>query len=462
MTTDEKLKMMTQEPVEQLICSLAIPTITSMLITSIYNMVDTFFVSRISTSASGAVGVSFALMAIIQAIGFTFGQGSGNYTSRLLGQRKKQQAAVIVATGFFSAFGIGVLLAILGTIFLDPLVRALGATKTIAPYAKEYIRYILIGMPFMISSFVLNHVLRFQGSAFYALMGIGFGGLLNIILDPIFIFTLNLGIGGAAIATIISQFISFLILLRNCKMGGNISIQFKKFVPSWKMYQEIFHCGLPSFYRQILSSTAMVFLNFAAGTFGDASVAAMSIVSRVFNFAVSITRGFAQGFQPVCGFNYGAKRYDRVYRSFWFTVTIVAIALIMASSIGFIFAPQIITFFRKEDLDVITIGAQAFRYYCLVMPLSAWIVPTNMFLQITTKGVEASLLSISRQGFFFIPIILLLPRRFGLLGVQLSQPIADVFSFLLAVWIMTKMLQQIKLEEHKEISDFSKSTVTKV
>ncbi|NLY50425.1 MAG: MATE family efflux transporter, partial [Firmicutes bacterium] len=297
MTADEKYKLMTQEPVERLICSLAVPTIVSMLITSIYNLADTFFVSRIGTSASGAVGVSFSLMAIIQALGFTFGMGSGNYISRLLGQKNREHAAKVAATGFFTTFGLGVVLAALGLIFLDQLVYALGATETIAPYAKSYLRYILIGMPYMASAFVLNSILRFQGSAFYAMLGIGTGGLLNIVLDPIFIFSLNMGIGGAALATIISQFISFLILLRQSAAGGNIKIQFRNFTPRWEIYREILRGGLPSFYRQTLASTAMICLNFSAGPFGDAAIAAMSIVARVFQFAVSAVLGFGQGFQ---------------------------------------------------------------------------------------------------------------------------------------------------------------------
>ena len=458
MSTEEKFKMMTEKPVERLVISMAIPTIISMMITYIYNMADTFFVSKISTSASGAVGIAFALMAIIQAIGFTFGHGAGSYISRLLGQRKKKYAARVVATSFFTAFGLGVLLAILGTIFLDPLVYALGATKTIAPYAKDYIRYILIGMPFMITSFVLNQSLRFQGSAFYAMVGITFGGVLNIILDPIFIFTLNLGIAGAAIATILSQFLSFLILLHNSKIGGNIAIQFKNFNPLWKIYREILHRGLPSFYRQTLASTAMILLNFASGPYGDAAIAAISIVSRVSGFAVSTIMGFSQGFQPVCGFNYGAKYYGRMFKSYWFTVKTATVILTILGTISFIFAPNIISLFRKEDLEVITIGTRALRFYSLALPSAAMIIPSNMFLQIIAEGAEASLLAIARQGLFFIPIILILPRQFGLLGVQMSQPISDVFATLLAIVIMVKMLKELRQEEKqlqfKELPDF--------
>lgn len=318
MTAEEKYIRMTETPVPRLITTLAIPTIVSMLITSIYNMADTFFVSQIGTSASGAVGISFSLMAIIQAIGFTLGQGSGNYISRLLGQKDTEYASKVAATGFFTALFIGSGLAAMGLLLLDPLVYALGATKTIAPYAKDYIRFILIGMPYMAASFVLNNILRFQGSAFYAMLGIGTGGIINIALDPLFIFGFKMGTGGAALATIISQFISFCILFHNSGVGGTIKIRFKDFTPKWVIYKEILRGGLPTFYRQCLGSISMICLNFSAGPYGDAAIAAMSIVTRVFQFAMSAMLGFGQGFQPVCGFNYGAKRFERVQEGFWF------------------------------------------------------------------------------------------------------------------------------------------------
>lgn len=457
MTAEEKHRMMTEEPVERLISSLAVPTIISMLITSIYNMADTFFVSRISTSASGAVGVSFSLMAIIQAIGFTFGSGSGNYISRLLGRKDRKHAAKVAATGFLTAFGLGALVAVLGLIFLDPLVYALGATATIAPYAKDYLRFILIGTPYMASSFVLNQILRFQGSAYYGALGIGIGGVLNIILDPIFIFTFNMGIAGAAIATIISQLVSFLILLRNCGLDGNIHIRFKNFTPRWEIYRQIFRGGLPSFYRQTLASTAMIFLNLSAGKFGDAAIAAMAIVNRVFMFAISAVLGFGQGFQPVCGFNYGAKRYDRVRRAFWFTAKTAIAVLVVLSILGIVGAPKIMALFRKEDPEVIKVGSYALRLRALTFPLSAWIVAVNMLLQTIGKSVEASLVAVSRQGLFFLPAIWLLPRKWGLLGVQVSQPVADICSFVVALVLGISVLRELESRQPKKDSKANKA-----
>jgi len=450
MTDDEKFQQMTNTPVPKLVSVLAIPSIISMLITSIYNMADTYFVSQISTSATGAVGIAFSLMAMIQAIGFTLGSGS-----RLLGQKDRQQASKVAATGFYTALGLGAVLAGLCLIFIDPLVYLLGATETIAPHAKSYIQYILIGMPYMAATFVLNLILRFQGSAFFGMLGIGAGGLLNIILDPIFIFKLNMGTGGAALATIISQFVGFCILFFNCGIGGNIKIRLKDFTPKWRIYKEILRGGLPSFYRQALASISMVCLNQAAGQYGDAAIAAMSIVTRTFRFAVSVILGFGQGFQPICGFNYGAKRYDRVWDAFWFCLKTSAVLMAVTGAAGFVFSKQIITFFRKEDLDVITIGARALQFQCIVFPLSAWIIITNMMLQTIGKGTEASILAVSRQGLFFMPAILILPRILGITGIQICQPVADVFSFLVAVPLGIFTLRELRSKQ-KEQKDRSK------
>lgn len=451
-TADEKYIRMTEIPVKKLICTLAIPTIISMLITSIYNMADTFFVGHIGTSATGAVGISFSLMAIIQAVGFTCGMGSGNYISRLLGNKEREKASKVAATGFFTAVIIGLMIAIIGWIFIDKLVYALGATDTIYPYAKRYIEIILIGAPYMVACFVMNNILRFQGSAFYSMIGIASGGILNIILDPIFIFVLDMGVAGAAVATILSQFVSFCILFYNCGVGGNIKIKLNDFTPKWELYKEILRGGLPSFYRQGLASLSTIFLNLAAGPYGDAAIAAMSIVTRVFQFALSALLGFGQGFQPVCGFNYGAQKYRRVLDAFWFCVRVAVVVLVIIGIIGFIIAPEVIKVFRKEDLEVVAIGTTALKFQCITFPLSSWIIINNMLLQTIGKSKEASILALSRQGLFFIPTILILPNLIGLLGVQLTQSVSDLCTFMLAIPMGLKVINELKLkcEETKE------------
>lgn len=442
-TADEKFKQMTETPVKKLICTLAVPTIISMLITSIYNIADTFFVGHIGTSATAAVGISFSLMAIIQAIGFTCGMGSGNYISRLLGSKNREYASKVAATGFVTAIIIGLIISIIGLTFVDELIYFLGATETIYPYAKSYVSIILMGAPYMVTCFVMNNILRFQGSAFYAMLGIGSGGILNIILDPIFIFIFDLGISGAALATIISQLVSFCILFHNCGVGGNIKIKLKNFTPKWAIYKEILKGGLPSFYRQGLASLATIFLNLSAGPYGDAAIAAMSIVTRVFQFLLSTLIGFGQGFQPVCGFNYGAKKYERVLDAFWFCVKTAIVLLLVIDVITFIFAPYIIAIFRKDDLDVIRIGTEALRYQCVSFPLSSWIIMCNMLLQTIGKSFKASILAMARQGLFFIPAILILPRLLGLFGVEISQMVGDILAFLLALPMGLSVIKEL-------------------
>ena len=452
---DSKYIKMTQTPIPKLVINLAIPSIVSMVITSIYSMADTYFVGELNTSASAAVGISFSLMAIVQAVGFTMGMGSGNYIARLLGQKNTDEAAKVAATSFFTTFAIGIVFTLLGLIFLNPLVRVLGATPTMITYAKDYIRYILLGVPFIMSSYVLNNILRFQGSAYYSMFGIGLGGILNIILDPIFIFTLGLGAAGAAIATSISQFISFCLLLYASGRGKNLKIKFKNLTLKWSIYKEILVTGAPSFYRQGLASITGIVLNQAAGVYGDSAIAAISIVTRALHFGFSALLGFGQGFQPVCGFNYGAKLYKRVSEAFWFCVKVAAIGLVIFSTAAFIFAPQIVAAFKRDDLQVIEIGTLAMLLQCVTFPLLSWIVLNNMLHQTIGKSKEASILALARQGLFFLPLLLILPPIFGLLGIQLSQPLSDVATFILAMPMgirATKELKQLQREQ-----DYSKS-----
>ena len=451
MTKEEKYRQMIETPVNRLIPRLAVPTIISMLVTSIYNMADTFFVSQLSTSASGAVGVMFSAMSMIQAIGFTLGMGSGNHISRSLGNRDEERAGVFAATAFYTAAIIGVGILAAGTLFSRQLVFFLGATETIAPYAQDYARYILIGAPFMMTSFVMNNILRSQGNAVFAMVGITVGGILNMILDPLLIFGLDLGISGAAIATMVSQIISFCILLYQCNARPDcIKIQLSKFRPSGKVYGEILHAGLPSFCRQGLASVAAVILNFAAGPYGDAAIAAMSIVTRFMMFINSSLIGFGQGFQPVCGFNFGAERYDRVLEAFWFCVKVAVIMLTVFGIVSFGISCPIITAFRREDLQVIEIGTLALRLQLLTMPFQAWVIMVNMLTQSIGYGFRASLVAMGRQGLFLIPALLIFPKLFGILGLQMAQPIADMLTFVLATVIVSGILKELRQMKEKQ------------
>ena len=448
MTPEQKLTYMTETPLARLILSLAIPTIISMLISSFYNMADTYFVGLIgSASASGAVGVVFPLMSIMQAVGFMFGHGSGNHMSRALGAGRTDDAQAMATTGFVCSFAVGALIMLVGLAAAEPLVFLLGSTDTIAPYAQAYIRYLMPGVPFLISSLVVNNQLRFQGSAFYGMIGITTGAVLNILLDPLFIFGMGMGVAGAALATSLSQFVSFVILLLMTRRGANIRIRLRTFSPTLRSFAEILRGGIPSLARQGLNSLATVCLNLAAGGYGDAAIAAMSIVSRVMMMTISAIIGFGQGFQPVCGFNYGAKLYGRVRKAFWFCVRSCFCILMVLAVLACVFAPQIISLFLANDADVQRIGTLALRLQCICLPLFSFNCMANMMLQTMGIAGRATLLAVSRQGLFFIPAVLGLEKLIGLLGVQLAQPVSDLLSFFLSIPITLAVLKEMRARE---------------
>ncbi|WP_418539620.1 MATE family efflux transporter [Massilistercora timonensis] len=442
MSQEQKFEMMTEAPIPGLIGRLAVPTIISMLITSFYNMADTFFVGKIGTSATAAVGVVFPVMAIIQALGFFCGHGSGNSISRHLGSKDVQSARELASTGFFLAFALGILVMVLGLIFLDPLSHLLGSTETIFPYTRDYLRFILLGAPYMTAQLVLNNQLRFQGNAFYAMIGITSGGVLNVILDPIFIFVFDLGISGAAIATILSQFVSFCLLLVGLRVSKCIPIHLRNVRLTALRLREIMGGGLPSLFRQGLGSIATTTLNIAANPYGDAAIAAMSVVSRIMMFANSALIGFGQGFQPVCGFNYGADKYDRVKEAFWFCVKVSTAVLLGLAVLGGFLSGHLIWIFRN-DPDVIQIGTTALRFQCVTFALNGWIIMNNMMMQTMGKTVPATILAASRQGLFFIPALLILPQFLGLTGIQCAQAVSDVFTFALTTLLNRKVMRSL-------------------
>ncbi len=440
---EQKFIQMTQTPVEPLIIRLAIPCIISMLVTAFYNMADTYFVGMLkSNAATGAVGVAFSMMAIIQAVGFFFGQGSGNHISRCLGQKNYDEAEKMAATGFFSAIGAGTVICVLGLTFLDPLSYLLGSTDTILPYTRQYLGVILLGAPWMTGSLVLNNQLRFQGGASYAMVGITTGAVLNIILDPIMIFGLKLGVAGAAWATVIGQAVSFCVLFSGTLRGSNLRIRVKNF--RWKLswFADITRGGLPSLARQSLSSLATICLNHAAGPYGDAAIAAMGVVQRVMMFGASAMLGFGQGFQPVCGMNYGAGLHSRVKQGFWFCVKVSTAALTLIGAAGFCFAPQLIALFR-DDPAVIEFGAMALRMQCLTFPLHGWIVMSNMMEQSMGRMLPATFLSVARQGLFFIPAVLILPMVLNAFGIQMAQSAADLLTVVFAVPIHLRVIKSL-------------------
>ena len=457
MTSDDRsalqFRRMTETPIPQLILSLAAPTILSMLITSIYNLADTFFVGQISTSASGAVGVVSSLMAIIQALGFMLGHGAGTIISRSLGSRDTTAATRFASTSFFTALVFGVVLAVAGLGTLPHFMMLLGSTETILPHACAYARPILIAAPLMISSLVMNNILRYEGKASFAMIGLVTGGVLNIALDPLFMFVFGLGTAGAGIATALSQSISFCILLSMFLRGKTVS-QFRitAVTHSPAEFGTILMTGMPSFGRQGLNSIGGMLLNIAARGYGDAAVAGMSIVSRIFMFIISVAIGTGQGFQPVAGFNYGARKYRRVQQACLFTMAASFCFLSVILTACWFNAETLIRLFR-DDPEVTAVALPAFRYQCFAMLLQPVIVAGNMLFQSIGKSGRATFLACCRQGVFFIPLILTLPRAFGLLGVEICQPIADVLTFFVTVPFLFPFLRQLVRMDEAEAAE---------
>ena len=335
-------------------------------------------------------------------------------------------------------------------VFLEPLAYLLGSTETILPYTKSYLRVILLGAPWMTTSIVLNNQLRFQGSAIYGMIGIASGAVLNIGLDPLLIFVFNLGIAGAALATVISQFASFCLLLVGCTKGGNIRLSARRVRPNGYYLLWIIKGGLPSLARQGLASVATICLNQACRPYGDAAIAAMGVVQRIMHFGASAMIGFGQGFQPVCGFNYGAGLYDRVKEGFWFCVKTSFGVLLALSVVGFVFAPQLVAVFR-DDPEVIACGTAALRYQCITFSLQSWMMSSNMTQQTMGLTVPATFVSVTRQGLFFIPLVWILALTQGLQGIQMAQMVADLLTFLctvpIQIWVLKKLSQPRNKQE---------------
>ncbi|MCR5684073.1 MAG: MATE family efflux transporter [Lachnospiraceae bacterium] len=424
----KQYERLTQTPVSKLILQLGFPTTISMLVTNIYNLADTYFVSQMGNSASGAVGVVFALMGVIQAFGFMFGHGAGSNISRKLGAKERDAACIFASTSFFSGLCAGLLITILGLALQTPFMRLLGSTETILPYAVTYSRYILLAAPFMVASCIMNNILRYEGKTAYAMIGLVSGGLLNIFGDYLLINVFDLGVEGAGISTAVSQLISFCLLLIPFLRGmiqSRFSIKLVNLKPQY--FLSILWIGFPSLIRQGLNSVSTMVLNKCAQPYGDAAIAAMSISARVVGFMFCVGLGIGQGFQPVSAFNFGARKYSRTKNAFFFTIAFGCILLGIIGIFGFIFAEPIVMRFR-DDAEVVAIGAKALRFQTvslLFMPLS---LCGNMMFQSIGKGGRAAFLSLLRSGLFFIPLVLILSRLWGILGIQCSQAISDILS----------------------------------
>lgn len=430
-----------------LLIRLSIPTIISMLITNVYNLVDTAFVGQLGNSASGAVGVVFGFMSIIQAVGFMFGQGSGSIISRALGNQDTDNASTTASTGFFGVLFFGAVISVCGFLFLDPLVKFLGSTDTIAPYAKTYISYILAAAPFMTATFFLNNVLRYEGKAMLGMIGMMIGAVLNIGGDALFMFGLDMGIAGAGLSTALSQTIGFMILLSmffRGKTQSKISIRNASF--SIFLVLNIMATGFPSLLRQGLNSITTMLLNSQSSVYGDEAVAAMSIVSRIAFFMTSVALGIGQGFQPISGFNYGAKKYTRLRQAYRLTFILSEGVMILAAAFVLIYSNDLIGIFR-DDETVIEIGTRALQLQCIAMVFLPLGMVTEMLFQSTGKRFGAAVLSSLRNGLFFIPALLILPGLRGLYGIQEAQPAAFLLAFIPALFFMLSFFRKLPKDE---------------
>ena len=443
MKSNDKYQFLTHAPVHRVIGAMAVPTIISMLLTSVYNLVDTFFVGQIDTQSTAAVGIVFSVMFFIQAFSFFFGNGSGNYISRQLGAQKVGDAETMASTGLFYTLAFSVVTMVVGLWFLEPISLLLGSTPTILPYTCQYLGVSLLGTPFIMGTFCINNQMRFQGFAKYSVYGVVSGSILNCLLDPLFIFGFSMGVRGAALASVVAQACGFAILLLMSRKEGVIHYSYRKISFESRFVKEIIAGGTPSISRQGLASLSTIVLNSVAGNYGDAAIAAMSIVSRIGMFIFSVIIGLGQGFQPMCGFCYGAKRYDRVKEGFWFTTRLGTVFLLFWAVVLIVFSEEAITLFRN-DPDVIAIGIPALRYQMIVFPTCSFMMMANMMMQTCRKTIRANILAASRQGLFFIPLIIILPHAYGLLGVEICQAVSDLISLMVAIPIVWSAFREMK------------------
>ncbi|PJI18839.1 MATE family efflux transporter [Prevotella intermedia] len=439
----DKYTFLIQASVHRVIGAMAIPTIFSMLLTSMYNLVDTFFVGKINTQSTAAVGIVFSVMFFIQAFSFFFGNGSGNYISRQLGAQNTKDAEVMASTGLFYTLVFSLIVMLLGWFFLEPISILLGSTPTILPYTRQYLGISLLGTPFIMGTFCINNQMRFQGFTKYSVYGAISGSIINCLLDPVFIFGFSMGVSGAAVASVIGQICGFVIMLIMSQKEGVIHYTHRRISFEGRFVKEIIAGGTPSISRQGLASVSTIALNSVAGNYGDAAIAAMSIVTRISMFIFSVIVGLGQGFQPMCGFCYGAKLYDRVKEGFWFSTKIGTFFLLFWSVVLIIFSGEVVSLFR-DDSKVIAIGIPALRYQMIIFPACSFMMMANMMMQTCRKTIRANILAASRQGLFFIPLIFVLPYFYGLFGVEICQAVSDIISLIVTIPIVWSAFKEMR------------------
>ncbi len=453
--SNKRIQLLAHGQVGTALFKLSAPAIMGMVVMAVYNIVDTFFVSLLrDTTAIAATGVVFPMFQLIGAVGLTFGMGAASVISRRLGENDHEAANEAGATAFYSALAAGLALSLCGALLIQPLLRLFGATDSILAMATLYGRVIIGGSVFQVLNMTTNNLLRAEGASLHSSLGQMTGALLNIALDPIFIFALNMGVTGAAVATVISQAVStaFLLSYYVLKRGVLAPLRLHFVRLRWATYRALMTLGVPTFVRQVLGSVSFGILNNAAGNYGDAAIAAISITFRVFMLLFMVLIGLAQGTQPLIGYNFGAKQFDRVRATMRVSFTVAVSIGVVAGTIGFAFAPGIITIFAPQDPDVITMGTQALRYISLVLVPIGMVVMFGGIFQALGDGRSALFLAAGQQGLFLIPLVLILPRFFGLTGVFASQPAGFTLAFLAGLLLLERTRRRMHREEAETLS----------
>ena len=443
--TQQRKLLMLNEPVSRVIPKMAIPTIVAFLITSIYSLADTYFVSSLGTNATAAVSVNASLDQLIMMTGSMLAMGANSYIARLLGQGDEKKASQVLSTSFIIAGGLGALLMIFGSIFMAPMVRLLGATPTCENYAIDYATYILLAAPFMACNFVMNQCLRSEGSATLSMVGMGFGGVLNIVLDPIFIFGLDMGVAGASLATAISKWVSFGILIfPYVTRRSMLHLSIKNFRFSWDIISKVVSVGSSSMFRNGLAVIAGILLNDLAGNISDSVLAGIGVCTKIMMFPFCIILGFGNGFQPVAGFNWGAKQYDRVTESYRFSSRVSLIGSAIMALVIAVFADPIIALFAGTDPEMRQIGKICIWLQCIALPIHAWVAMVNMLCVGLGNAKGAMLLATARQGSCFLPILYPMALLFGSYGIASVQAAADALTLVFAIPIAISMMKKIR------------------
>lgn len=453
MTPEEKRTFMLTTPVQRLIPRMAVPTIAAMLVTSVYNLADTFFVSQLGTFATGAVGINSTIDNLIMMAGSMMAMGASSYTSRLLGAKEDEHARQVLSTCYFVAFALGLFVMAGGMLFQVPLLRFLGASDALMPYSQQYCRYILLAAPFMATSFVLNQCLRSEGSAFFAMIGMSTGAVLNIILDPIFIFSMDMGVAGASMATAISKLVSWTLLMIPYFRGKTLlKIHLKFFHPTWKDAKEVCVMGSAALFRTGMQTLSAIAINRVAITFGESALAAISVANRVARLVTSACLGFGQGFQPVAGFSWGARRYSRVEEGLRFSKMVGVLGGSLVALVVAIFAKPLLLLFTEDDAELVRIGVFSLRCQCAAFPVHAYVIVINMLCTATGNGKGAVLLGLSRQGLCFFPILYPMVALFGVWGIASVLAVADALSMLLAFPISRSVTRDLRRREAEQRS----------